>query len=637
MVRFEEDYIFRNNRVLTTTPDIALTELVANSWDAGALNVEIYIPENEDENLISIQDDGCGMTKSEFIERWMTLNYSRERHQGNKVVFPSDFQVQKTRYAYGRNGVGRHGMLCFSNEYIVETWRDGECVRYVISVASGDEPYKIITSEVFEKEGHGTKISAYVNRNRPQIKSIREILSVRFIFDPQFSLRINGTELSLSSCEDVIRKLTVNTEDGVKLDISIVDSTKTALNSRKHGVAFWVSGRLVGNPSWTFHGHQFLDARYKIAKRYTIIVQTDDIIDDVFLDWTDFFDTVKIQHVFQEVNKIVLDFLNKEMEKHISDIKNEVINEKIDNLKSLSLAEKREVSSFIDVLAKKNPMLAPDFLNKSLDALLQIQQAKRGTELLTELSKMSPEQLDNLTELLKNWDINDVVSVIDEIDRRILVVEAIARVYEDVNTEELHTLHPLVLQAKWLFGAEFDSPMFASNKTLGTIIKGLFKESEYDLDAVANPRKRPDIVCLKSFTMRAVCTERNDSEAGEIMKPDQILIIELKRGGYEIDISEVAQAENYVHQIKKSGALHKQATIHAFVVGAKVGDVATHKKSEDGIVDVVTYGQLVQTANSKLFGLRERLEEHYNNIGDISLVERALNEPQQMKIIDFIG
>ena len=174
MVRFEEDYIFRNNRVLTTTPDIALTELVANSWDAGALNVEIYIPENEDENLISIQDDGCGMTKSEFIERWMTLNYSRERHQGNKVVFPSDFQVQKTRYAYGRNGVGRHGMLCFSNEYIVETWRDGECVRYVISVASGDEPYKIITSEVFEKEGHGTKISAYVNRNRPQIKSIRE-------------------------------------------------------------------------------------------------------------------------------------------------------------------------------------------------------------------------------------------------------------------------------------------------------------------------------------------------------------------------------------------------------------------------------------------------------------------------------
>ena len=60
MVRFEEDYIFRNNRVLTTTPDIALTELVANSWDAGALNVEIHIPENEDENLISIQDDGCG-------------------------------------------------------------------------------------------------------------------------------------------------------------------------------------------------------------------------------------------------------------------------------------------------------------------------------------------------------------------------------------------------------------------------------------------------------------------------------------------------------------------------------------------------------------------------------------------------
>lgn len=222
--------------------------------------------------------------------------------------------------------------------------------------------------------------------------------------------------------------------------------------------------------------------------------------------------------------------------------------------------------------------------------------------------------------------------MIDEIDRRILVVEAISRVYEKRETDELHTLHPMVLAARWLFGAEFDSPMFVSNRALNTVVKTLFKEDDYDTSAIANPRKRPDIVCLKKSTMRAVCTDRIDNEAGGIMKPDQVLIIELKRGGFEIGPQEVFQAENYVRQIKKSGILHKTSNIHAFVVGCEIGDIDVHKVSDSGTVDVLTYGHLVETANVKLFGLKKTLEEHYNSFNDESLVEKALKEPAQLKM-----
>lgn len=51
------------------------------------------------------------------------------------------------------------------------------------------------------------------------------------------------------------------------------------------------------------------------------------------------------------------------------------------------------------------------------------------------------------------------------------------------------------------------------------------------------------------------------------------------------------------------------------------------KSSESRIVDVVTYGQLVETANMKLFGLRETLEEHYKTLDEESLVEKALKQP----------
>jgi hypothetical protein len=117
------------------------------------------------------------------------------------------------------------------------------------------------------------------------------------------------------------------------------------------------------------------------------------------------------------------------------------------------------------------------------------------------------------------------------------------------------------------------------------------------------------------------------------MKPDQILIVELKRGGFTIESNEVGQAEHYVRQIRKSGALHKAAEITSFVVGASIGDVDCSKITTSGRIFVVTYGQLVETANRKLFSLRSQLSEHYHEIGSDSIVEKALMEHKQLSMI----
>ena len=63
-------------------PHIAIVELVANCWDAGAACVEIAWPE-ETEGEIAIADDGVGMSDKEFRHRWMTLNYDRVAAQGH--------------------------------------------------------------------------------------------------------------------------------------------------------------------------------------------------------------------------------------------------------------------------------------------------------------------------------------------------------------------------------------------------------------------------------------------------------------------------------------------------------------------------------------------------------------------------
>ena len=114
---FEEDYLLRELGQVAHVPQVALTELVANAWDAGATRVDVVLP-SEIEGTLTVTDDGHGMSPQQFRRRWMTLRYDRLKHQGANVEFPAD-RPARPRKAYGRNGVGRHGLLCFADEYHV--------------------------------------------------------------------------------------------------------------------------------------------------------------------------------------------------------------------------------------------------------------------------------------------------------------------------------------------------------------------------------------------------------------------------------------------------------------------------------------------------------------------------------------
>ena len=633
MVYFEEDYIFRNNKSITNNNDIALTELVANAWDAGARNVDITIPLEEHE-LISIVDDGIGMTDEEFHERWMTLNYNRQKRQGASVQFPDEGENSK-RIAYGRNGVGRHGMFCFANSYKIETWKNGVSNIYDIAISHGNSPYEIINHTIDTKDGHGTKISAFVDRHLPDANAMTDILSARFMYDPKFVVKINGKNIDLSQHKGVIYEKEFITKANAKLMMTIVDSEKTAAKSQQHGIAFWVSGRLVGQPSWTWGKITFLDGRLKVAKRYTIIIKTDDLIDYVLPDWSGFSESANMISHYQSIKVEVDEFIKNVMREQLGEIRLETIKESMDDLEELNIAGQRNISSFIEKITEENPVVSQEYLQAAVNALISIEKSKKGEELLAKLGEMSTDQLDKLADILSTWNVDDIATVIGEIDKRIVVIEAIQRIYNNKETDELHTLHPLVLNSKWLFGAQYDSPMFVSNSALTTVVKSLFKDEDYDLSEIDNPRKRPDIVALKKYSLKAVCTDRIDMDAGEIMKPDQILLIEVKRGGFEITDEEVSQTEYYVRQIRKSAVLHSSATIDAYVVGEKLGDVDSQKITSSGRIHAVTYGHLVETASAKLFRLRERLQEHYDTLGGKKHCRTCIRKIDNLKCYKF--
>lgn len=617
---FEEDYLVRSVGPLANRSDIALTELVANAWDAGAANVEITIPVGAG-GEISIEDDGVGMKPDEFRHRWMTLGYNRVRYQGTDVEFPPGREDWR-RKAYGRNGVGRHGMLCFASEYTVRTCRQGEGGEFLVVASSGKEPFQLLRQSLSECRKHGTRLTAKALRNVPDPDRIRKVLSMRFLHDPQFRVSVNGQSVSLQGLEGRVGNLALVIQ-GVRFEVSVIEHPSRS-RTTKPGVAFWVGGRLVGEPSWIVGDRAIVDGRTTVGRRHTIVVKSDGLYDEVQPDWTGFRQSELMQAVLEELGNHLEDLVRDLFSARVQETQDSVVRRHRRQLAELRPLGRQEVSAFIEEITKQNPTIHPEILSAAVQAAINLEKSRSGVVLLRKISNLTDDDVEGLNHLLEDWTVKDALAVLDEIDRRIAVIEALARLSDDVDADELHTLHPLVTQARWLFGPEFDSPMYSSNQTLRSAVTKVFGE-RVDATAFLNPRRRPDLLVLEDASVSVVGSEQFDTETS-LVTLREVLLLELKRGRSTIRREDIGQAEGYVQDLQHAG-LDGTPYFRTFVVGHEVGQkvepVRRLGDPESARVQVVTYSQLVRTARRRLFRLREELAERYDALETDDLLRRT--------------
>lgn len=631
---FEEDYLVRTLGRIAHDPEVALTELVANAWDAGASLVDITVPGVNDIALV-VQDDGHGMSASQFKGRWMRLGYDRIKHQGVQVEFPPD-RAAWHRNAYGRNGVGRHGLLCFADKYTVETWRDGTGAKFEIGTQNSETPFRIMDESSLPRAGNGTRLSVIVQRHLPDPDQIRKILSARFLHDPQFVVRVNGQSVSLADQSGLIERMPLNIADCHKVEAFVVDSTRAAKSTIYQGIAFWVNGRLVGSPSWVVGSEAVIDGRARFAKRYSIVVKTDDgWTSEVEPDWARFKAGPKTEALFEAVRQYAQEVFGKLSTNLVEESSEEALVRNREEFKGLSQLGRIEVASFARELVKANPSVHPDTLSAAVQALINLEKSRGGAGLLEKLSKLEDSDIEGLDRLLNQWTVRDALSVLDEIDHRLAVVTAIEKLCGDPATDELHTLHPLVTQARWLFGPEFDSSEYASNVSLLTATQKIFGK-RMATTAFVNSRQRPDIVVLGDATCSVVGTEAFDSANSNLMRIQDVLIIELKKGKSAIGREEMNQADGYIQDFLGSGALDGTPTFRAFVVGYEIAPkTSRHKDIKDdggvlrGTVMATTYGQLTKSAHQRLFRLKERIPARYEDVSGADLSARVMQTASQ--------
>lgn len=627
MLLFEENYLIREVGLIAQKWDIALTELVANAWDAGAFNVKIRIP-YKCNSYLEIEDDGSGMTDDEFKNRWMMLRYNRLLRQGKNAEFPPG-RKEESRIAYGRNGVGRHGLLCFNDEYEVLTAKHGIGLHYTIGTSS-TSPFLILDKKERQQKKEGTKLRVKVERNLPNADRLLEILSARFLHDPRFIIKVNGKAIIKEKHAGKISEKKIKINKDISLTAMFFDSTKTAHKSSHQGIAFWVGNRLVGESSWRLGKNIIIDGRLHFAKTYTFIIKTEGLDNYVRADWSGFKEDDILEKVYEAVSEFVDDCLGQVARKNIIEIKGEVKKNHSDDLKQLSALGRFEVDEFIEDITIKHPTMRPEYVSTAVEAVINIEKSRSGVALLEKLSHLSDDDIDGLNDLLENWTIKDALCVLDEIGRRLSVIEAIRRFSDDKDIDELHTLHPLITQSRWLFGPEFDSPEYASNNQLRTAVKKIFGK-DLDKDAFENCRKRPDFAILSGGSISAVSIDEIDEDSG-LVSLKKVLLIELKKGGSSIGRKERNQAIGYVEDFLGCGSLIGNPYVYAYVVGAASSGITqplqTVRNKHDvevGRVRITTFHQLVDTAERRLFNLREKLEG-YDEMSDEKLMKKIQPE-----------
>lgn len=622
---FEEDFITRSLGSIVNQPDVALTELVANAWDAGASHVRIFIPDKLGE-MLYIEDDGVGMDENEFQNHWMKLRYNRLKNQGRNVVFPDGVEGKRT--AFGRNGVGRHGLFCFADDYKVITRKDGKELTFVVKANVEQNPIAATKEKEETSDDHGTRLEVYVERNRPNVDKIREIISARFLHDPQFEIEVNHFKLDLDDLSGGVEPTEIDVEGtDIHLTAYFIDTTKSSRKSIFQGIAFWQSNRLVGEPNWSLGKNMILDGRTALAKRYTFIIKTDDMAELVKEDWSGFKKDEKVDKVYEAVEKYVDECIDA-----VSTATIQTVTENLDPAVKKSLQDvnplvRKEVEEVIKEIVMATPKVKQESVNLAVKTLVNVEKSKNGKALLEKLANMNPDDLDGLNELLDKWTVGDAVEVLSEIDRRLAVIEAIRKLAGDNTTDELHVLHPMIAESRWLFGPEYESSEYIFNRQMKTAVSQVFGEDKFQRIDI-NEKKRPDLVIMPDSTIGVTgLTDMTDEP--NLVKVRRLLLIELKKGAFKITRDERNQAQGYIEDLAKSTALGGNCRIIGFVVGDSIADnLANVSKVEDngvvlGTLYTTTYSQLVDTAEKRMFGLRQVLADRYDDVPGMELYNQV--------------
>lgn len=603
---FDERFLGRYAGTIMSDPTTALVELVANAWDAYATTVEIQWPDRESGAHFQITDNGKGMTPEQFEVRWRTLDYDRISYQGAFEDPPADLPAALPRPVYGRNGKGRHAAFLFSSPYRVRTWRDGVEATYLVSQGKQNPIEVLLESRRDGIQGHGTEINGiHLVPCSFTAGDVRALLSTRFLTNPEFAVFVDGVRVGFSDVpSNCLQELNVDVPGYGQVKVLVIDSQRADRTTKQHGIAWWVNRRLVGQCGWRMSDQEkVLDGRTEEAKRYTFIVHADLLAPAVQADWGDFRPEhpvwLQTQEAVQNAIRNVILGITKEKR---AKAKETVRRSHRNIVKDLPGISRERWNRLLDQVVDQCPSMSATQIDQVMGLLANLELAESQYSLLEKLHALKPDELDQWDAILERWTISTAKVALDEIEKRLKLIEEIRAKSEIPGTDEVHELQPLFGQALWIFGPQFESIEFTSNRGMTTVIKQLFGGNQ------RGSLNRPDFVVVPDGSVGFYSRPSFDTEFNE-NGIDVLVIVELKSPGVPVGSDEKGQVWKYIRELMKKGYVTDRTSVYGYVLGDRIDSIDGGERKEGDRIFIrpMLYNTFVGQGEKRMLNLHRRL------------------------------
>ena len=298
----------------SNTPAV-LSEVVANAWDADAENVEIDF--NLKDGVVTVTDDGHGMTSSDLNEKFLCVGY--QKRASGEAVSP-----KHKRPVMGRKGIGKLSLFSIANTIEVHSVKDGEksglimnlpAIQAAIKNDSGDDtkngiynPESVDPEVIAIKKGTRIIIRDFRRKINRAAPFLRTRLARRFaVLGPKhnFEVKIGGSALTLED-RDYFPKLqyiwTIGEEEPYKglaknaEHMHFLDELE--INGQKQTITGWIGTFL--------HAGDAKDEGNESINTISILVRGKVAQEDILSDFGDA--GLYAQYLIGEVHADFLDF-----------------------------------------------------------------------------------------------------------------------------------------------------------------------------------------------------------------------------------------------------------------------------------------------------------------------------------------
>lgn len=541
------------------SPVAAIAELISNTWDADAENVEIELPEALGGGAtIRIKDDGIGMTLSECEERYLNIGYCR-RGDDNSIV-----KTDKNRPVLGRKGIGKFAGFGIAKQIELKTIskETGELTRFILNldelrqgeyVAEGGEidVAEYSAPDEGRKAEHGTEI---ILRNLVLKRNIRndfpKSMARRFLLlkhARDFCVKINGEDLPEDGnlpgiefsfpkdyeAEEIPEGVTVVDDgwaeeavDGHQIRWKINFYKETIDVEELRGVSVFASGKLA-QKAFFFnltgglsgqHGQEYMSGQ--IVADYIDQMEFDIISPErQRINWEDE-NAIPLEEWGQKrVKKLLSLWKAKRGEKRQAQLESKV-DGFADRLEKFPPHEQKVVRGTLKKLGGISTLSDEQFENLGSSVLHSWEQG-RLQQLIFDLSEIEDLSEDQLISILTEQDVLTALNVAEAVKTKKDTIEGLRRRVEQKELE--NPVRDYIAESPWLIDPKYQT--FKKETSMKTIFNGF--AVKYDISD-GHENQRVDLIL----------------ESG-----NQLTVLEFMRPGKPLDLDHLTRYDYYFREI----------------------------------------------------------------------------------------